>query len=568
MKLALRGFTGIVPKTDTELLPANAATVARDCYLDTGTIAPLNGNALVQALGNAGVISIYRMVDAPDPNTPVFLSFTAATDVVRVAMNSVNRYVITGNGVPQQTTYALATSGTTGAYPRAVRALGLPTPPTTPNVAPPLGGTPVSRSYTYTWLTDWTEESQPAVASAPQTGDANNTWTIQMSAPPTTFNGLPLGPIRRRLYRTEGTSATFQLVAEEPAVGAWTNNTFVDNLLDTANASNPGILGDALISSDWAPPPIDMIGAVLHPSGMVMGFSPGSNIVNMSESFQPHAYPPQYQLMTEYPIVGIGVSGSSVVILTTMYPYLVVGTEPGSMYLQQAGEPLPCLSKRSIIGMGSAVVFASNYGLVQIDLTNGTQIVTQTIFDYKQWDLRDPSGMIGAYAKGRLHFFSPSMTSDAWLMLDARQNIVQTSSATAVSFHTDTLTGELLFVNQGNIGRFDDPTIAPTTYTWTSKEFVMPHPMSMGAARIRFAPASSFFSGATDALTINVYANQVLVLTLPVTDEKPFRLPSGFKTHIWQVSITGNARVQSIEVAETVQNLDSLSQIDLMGIAQ
>ncbi len=572
MKIAVRGVTGIVPKTAPELLPANAATVARDCYLLNGNVAPLNNAELFAAVKTIGAETIYRMVDAPDPNIPAFLEWNIPVDVVGIPFGTTFRYSFTGPGiVPQATTYSMATSGAASgqAFPIASRPLGLPMPVHTPTVAPAAvtssgttSGTPVVRSYTYTWLTDWEEESMPAVASTPMTGDYNGTWLIAMDAPPTSFNGLPLAPIRRRLYRTEGTSAQFQLVAEEPAVGAWSNNQFADDLLNTADTSNPGILGDAMVSADWDAPPSDMLGACLHPSGMLMGFA--GNIVYVSEQFQPHAYPPQYQLKTEYPVVGIGVAGTSVVVLTTVYPYLVIGTTPGQMYLQRAGEPLPCLSKRSIVAMGTAVLYASTYGYVSIDINNGVSILTQQVFDYREWQAREPETMIAFYAEGRIHIYSPNLISDNWLMINVRDNVVTTVSQTATAFHADNLTGLPLFVNGQNAYSFDPTGGTPGSFTWTSKEFVLPHPLNFGAARILFTPAATSPNLVFTLFTGN--GDQRLQYT--VQSEKPFRLPAGFMNSRWQFTISGNATVKSVELAETVGNLDAISQLDMMNTAQ
>jgi hypothetical protein len=383
-----------------------------------------------------------------------------------------------------------------------------------------------------------------------------------MDAPPTAFNGLPLAPIRRRLYRTEGTSAQFQLVAEEPTVGAWANNQFADDLLDTADTSNPGILGDAMVSADWAAPPSDMVGICMHPSGMSMGFA--GNIVYVSEQYQPHAYPANYQLKTEYPIVGIGVAGTSVVVMTTVYPYLMIGTTPGQMYLQRAGEPLPCLSKRSIVGMGTAVLYASTYGLVSVDINAGVTIVTQQVFDYREWQARQPETMIAFYAEGLIHVYSPNLATDKWLMVNVRDNIVTTASQVATAFHADTLTGLPLFVNGQSIYSFDPAGGTPASAVWTSKEFVLPHPLNFGACRILFTPAA-----ASPSLVLNVFTdNGDLRFTYAVQSEAPFRMPSGFMSSRWQFTLTGNATVKSVEFAETVGNLDAISQLDMMNTAQ
>jgi len=60
----------------------------------------------------------------------------------------------------------------------------------------------------------------------------------------------------------------------------------------------------------------------------------------------------------------------------------------------------------------------------------------------------------------------------------------------------------------------------------------------------------------TPALTISLFARdtyyeKTLVFTTSITSQNVFRLPSGFKSDVWQVQLTGNVDVTSVSLATT-----------------
>jgi hypothetical protein len=77
-----------------------------------------------------------------------------------------------------------------------------------------------------------------------------------------------------------------------------------------------------------------------------------------------------------------------------------------------------------------------------------------------------------------------------------------------------------------------------------SKEYA-----NFGAARIM----ADFTSGKT--VTFKLYADKSLVFTTTVADNKPFRLPSGYRSDTYEVEVLSDIRVRSIHMAETVLGL-------------
>jgi hypothetical protein len=46
-----------------------------------------------------------------------------------------------------------------------------------------------------------------------------------------------------------------------------------------------------------------------------------------------------------------------------------------------------------------------------------------------------------------------------------------------------------------------------------------------------------------------------VVLDTVVTEERIIRLPIGFKSDLWQIELTGNTTVYSVQMAETAKGL-------------
>jgi hypothetical protein len=171
---------------------------------------------------------------------------------------------------------------------------------------------------------------------------AGGTWT--RDAPWNTVG------MTRRLYRSAGTNATFQLVAENITATTY-NDTITDALIP----------GDELISDDWLPPPATLRSVVSMPSGALAGIS-GSTLY-MSEPYQPHAWPTAYQFGLAYPAVALAAYGTVAVVGTLGQPYMADGVDPASVTLERVDSVWPCLSKRSMCSVGDGVIYATSHGM-------------------------------------------------------------------------------------------------------------------------------------------------------------------------------------------------------------
>ncbi|MGL1400235.1 hypothetical protein ACSTI4_24935, partial [Vibrio parahaemolyticus] len=76
----------------------------------------------------------------------------------------------------------------------------------------------------------------------------------------------------------------------------------------------------------YNPPPAGLRGLTAMPNGMMAAFD-GKDLY-FCEPYLPHAWPASYTLTTDFPIVGLGAFGTSLVVMTTGNLYLVSGTAP------------------------------------------------------------------------------------------------------------------------------------------------------------------------------------------------------------------------------------------------
>ncbi len=184
----ITGFSGLVPRLAKQLLGASQAQVATNCNLTSGDLRPRNGPLLVFAPVIANdIVSMFRM--EKDGNEK-WLAWDKDVDVARspVAGNTSRRFYYTGDGEPRASEYDMATAGA-GPYPSGCYVLGVAQPLNPPVVmAAGSAGSTVTRSYVYTFVTQWGEESAPSPASPVTTGKDDDTWALSGmdAAPPNT----------------------------------------------------------------------------------------------------------------------------------------------------------------------------------------------------------------------------------------------------------------------------------------------------------------------------------------------------------------------------------------------
>lgn len=541
-RLVVENFDGIIPRTEPHQLGDNQAQVAQNAKLYASDLRPWRGTAqdiLVTARTNA--LTIYKLYNYAGAST--WLQFLNDVDVAlspTVDTGDV-RFYYTGDGSPRKSNYALA-QGTNP--PHAYYEMGVPAPVAAPTLTLTVAGSGSNqtRAYVYTFVHAFGTLEEESAPSPPTTITANVIGsTVHLSL----FDTPPAGNYnwtKIRIYRsvTGNSTASYQFVAEIPLA-----TTTYDDTLTVAQ------LGEALSTLGWRPPPTDLTGIVNlgSASGVLAGFS--GNTVCFSEPFFPHAWPLAYQIALPYKIVGVGAVGSSLVVATDRYPYIISGGVPGQMQVERVQLLEPCVSKKSIASYADGVVYASPNGLVTIG-ASARDVSTRALFHREEWQALVPSGIIGAiYDTRYIATFTTGPQAGTAYVLDPTDTpaLSQVDMLTAKAVHVDSKTGSVWLINTAYTGIFqlDIDQVNLLTYTWRSKKWNMPIATSWSVCKVR----GDYTTGAAN---IALYVDGALVTTITPTDDQPIRLPP-FTAREFFFEVVGTRRIQQIQFATSVREL-------------
>lgn len=397
--------------------------------------------------------------------------------------------------------------------------------------------------------------------------------------------------MKRRLYRTAGTSGSWQLVSDD--VGT----SFIDELTDAQ------ILGDELISEGWEPPPAGLRGLCVHASGALAGFV--GNLLCLSEPLQPHAWPEAYRFSTDYPIVGITPFGSAIGVATEGNPYVADGVEPAAMSMPKYDGNAPCVSKRSVVSVGDGMLYASNHGLIYLSAAGvAPKPFTETWYTRDEWYPLNPSSMFCEFANGIVYCaYLTTRGESGILVFDTGVHL--NVSLTVSDIYADQATGTVYLGMADGIYLYDPAEQSyPMQQSWRSKEFIFPTPCNLGAAKIDFTlaidPATLLqliaeretltiknqallaaggFFGAMNFAGYNkrgvnsseayfvppippsndvqfvLRVGKEVVFQKVVKNSKAFRLPAGIKYDHCSVEVSGQGAIDEIRLAETMDAL-------------
>jgi hypothetical protein len=501
----------------------------------SGSIEPLKdvGSSLLTLPKVGTPQTIYRYGQDTVSDTQYWFHFTSDVDVARsqIAGDTSEWTFYTGDGVPKATYSALALSGSN--YPAAARRLGLPAPTGAATVT--AGGTPAegevaeTRVYTYTWVS---KESGFEFESAPAPASANVSVTSTETVTLSNFATLPTGLYNithKRVYRS--VSGVYLYVGETTAAAS----TFLDNVASDS-------LGEELPSLLWNQPPDDLEGLVNMPNGMMAAFR--GRDVYFCEPYRPFAWPEVYIQTLDYPVVGLGRMDTTLAVMTTGVPYLIQGTSPDAVAVVKSDLEQACVSKRSIVSFGGAVVYAAPDGLMMLS-PSGSKIITQELFSYAQWQSYFVPESIHAYQHDNQYiaFYDNGVTRGGFVYdMRTGQFILHDIYATA-GFRD--LQRDKLFL------AFADRTLKVWStgnfknYVWRSKVFTQPEIKGFSCAQVE---AESY------PMTLRVVADGVTIHTQTVTSRNPFRLPAKVGRD-WELELEGSAQVFSVSMANSMTEL-------------
>lgn len=598
--MKLLGFAGIVPKKSPQLLQDNEAQIAANTKLHSGEIRSWRrpGSVYPKQIPPFTPLSIYRMNNLAGDS--LWLSWPVEVDVVPGPVYDTGSPIYyTGDGAPKKTNASMAQVNPIN--PSNYLLMGVPTPTAAPTVVSTggttgSGATAETRTYLFTFLSEFgsiVEESAPSPTSALVMVNPGGTTVVSglpAAAPTGKYNITKV-----RVYRSvTGTSATTFMQCKDVDIGT-------TSFTDTTTALQ---LGMVLPSTSWAPPPDGLTGLVGMANGIMAGFV--DNQIYFSEPFMPHAWPPAYALSVEFPVVGLAAYGSSLVVATKGNPFIISGTTPAAMSQEKLPLYEPCVSKRSIASDEQGAMYASPNGIIKIGPGIADNVV-RGLFTRDEWAAYNPGSMLGEVHDGRYFlFYSFPNGEGGGLILDRNNQAspLTTTTVMTTALHADPVNANLFIAENDEIKGWDSDVVNDLHYEWRSKVFVMPRPVNFGAAQINgdfsslgaaarlqallaylkaqnqtiwdsargmlgtlgdqgvneYALGGSLMlplpTAAEDKFVLlSVYADGVLRARIKVSNDKPFRLPSGFKADRWEFVVNGNVAIRFIKFAETSKEL-------------
>lgn len=559
MRLEFFNFGGIVPRTDSELLPAPMAQVAENVKLWNGKLRKFSldtSTDLVTKAGAGDVLAIYRWgAVAGDPDSGHWFNWTADVDVMRgpIQGDTTERTYFTfadASQKPQMTFAGVATGGVD--LPNISYDLGVPAPISGGEAVSVSGdvGEPedaLTRSYAITYVTEQGEEGPPLFFG-------EHTWYPGNTV---SLVGLPTGPVTgsydfgtKNIYRTvtgsEGTEFAF-IGSVTMAATAYT-----DVILDSD-------MGDDLVSQLYDPPPEDMHSINALANGIAFGFS--KNQVCIAEPNLPHAWNPLNRYTTDYPIVGGGKFDNTIVAVTEKTTHIITGYSPDTFDGQETPIPHGCVAKRSITEGSFGVGYAAERGYIVIGPA-GPQVISEPYFSEDEWAEQDLSSMIAAVWNDRIIWFvDVNSTSQTGYLFDPRnpeqglialENPFGSGSSNKIgAFYADPLTKELWMVSRGgNLRRFDYGT-GSMPMRWRSRDVLVPYETHFPVGRVR--------ADATAQWRFVLYADGVERHSEEATGTATFRMPRGYRARRFAVQIENSAdaddSVLSVEIAQSIRGL-------------
>jgi len=636
----------MIPARDPTLLPESAAGYARNASLYKGNLQGFKQSALVYTLSNSAAQMVYRApLGSPyDYANSVWMEFTDPyTNVIRapVIKDTYKRYYFfSPSNVPQYSPLASIQSNA------AKLTLGVPTPEQAPVVIPtaPLPPSPKTattttsstasssttgsanatagsgattttsstgssstttsttsptsstsgsssgtgstttttsiatapvmetRAYIYTWVTSYGEEGAPSLPTV-VTSPVGSSYSVTVYPPLSSdTSGRSLSSVN--IYRTvtdASGNAQYYFVTTLAIGSTVFNDTILDSTIST---------GTILPSLNWTPPPA-LQGCVAMPNGILAGWANDREIW-FCEPYRPHAWPVAYSISVDFSIVGLGVTGSSLVIATTGNPYIATGITPGSMSLQKISIHEPCISRSSIVSSQEAVYYVSENGLIAIN-PGMADIISKALITRQDWAALGPAKFCAAKYSSSYLAFAKSTTlgdgsGDNGLVIDNSSpntpyiNIRFPTSVTNII--QDEITGEALLISNNAVYQWDaQSSTSQAPYLWRSRTFQFLYRQQFVAALIYFTlPTSVTIPTPTSAtrntsqpqtfdptkqyLLFRVYADGNLVLTREVQQSvELIMIPSGFKANFWQFELEGQVVITNFQVATAVKDL-------------
>lgn len=630
MKLTFQQFSGIAPRIAPRLLPATLAQEALDVKLWSGELRPHYADTIIKYIPST-TQSIYRYKWKNKKYN--WLGWAKSVNVVKGPVyddenNRIYLMVNDGTGFLVTDSSLLEDRDYINGLESKAYAVAIPEPGQSDIwVSGGTGSGDIeSRSYVYCYVRQWPDgtidigkSSGPLKNNSDRsryTVDVRPGQVVDMSIvdPIAHANGIGAGINKIYIYRSEVTSAGQALysyvdqfdvntnrVTNNPAA-VWVSNGSYYKYSDSKPNTS---LGEACPSIYWDAPVTGLKGLVSLQNGLFAAYK--DSTIYVSDWNAPHAWPYEHTVTIDYPIVGLGSFGNTIVVCTEAAPVLITVTDPTKPTTRAIQENCPCVSAGSIVSTRNGVIFASTNGLILINSASPT-FITEKIITQDEWLPLHPESLQAAFLNNTYYgfFMNPTEKAAGFLFdLDSytystvynsivSSGMVYTSQPTKIVYN-DVEQSQLYVCYplenkaQYSLNSFGTDSRINKSFRWRSKVNVSPQGLfTLSCAQVNFTKLSSLkpeppvwegrLAGSAlgmvyvnkqlvngwcktntielyDKTVFNYYVDGKLRFTKNIVDSKPFRLPSGFRGETVEIELKSNSHVHSVILASSMGEL-------------
>ena len=630
MKLTFQQFSGIAPRIAPRLLPATLAQEALDVKLWSGELRPHYADTIIKYIPST-TQSIYRYKWKNKKYN--WLGWAKSVNVVKGPVyddenNRIYLMVNDGTGFLVTDSSLLEDRDYINGLESKAYAVAIPEPGQSDIwVSGGTGSGDIeSRSYVYCYVRQWSDgtidvgkSSGPLKNSSDRsryTVDVRPGQVVDMSIvdPIAHANGIGAGINKIYIYRSEVTSAGQALysyvdqfdvntnrVTNNPAA-VWVSNGSYYKYSDSKPNTS---LGEACPSIYWDAPVTGLKGLVSLQNGLFAAYK--DSTIYVSDWNAPHAWPYEHTVTIDYPIVGLGSFGNTIVVCTEAAPVLITVIDPTKPTTRAIQENCPCVSAGSIVSTRNGVIFASTNGLVLINSASPT-FITEKIITQDEWLPLHPESLQAAFLNNTYYgFFTNPTEKAAGFLFDldsytystvynsiVSSGMVYTSQPTKIVYN-DVEQSQLYVCyplenkTQYSLNSFGTDSRINKSFRWRSKVNVSPQGLfTLSCAQVNFTklsnlkPESPVWEGRLagsalgmvyvnkqpvngwcktntielyDKTVFNYYVDGKLRFTKNIVDSKPFRLPSGFRGETVEIELKSNSHVHSVILASSMGEL-------------
>lgn len=630
MKLTFQQFSGIAPRIAPRLLPATLAQEALDVKLWSGELRPHYADTIIKYIPST-TQSIYRYKWKNKKYN--WLGWAKSVNVVKGPVyddenNRIYLMVNDGTGFLVTDSSLLEDRDYINGLESKAYAVAIPEPGQSDIwVSGGTGSGDIeSRSYVYCYVRQWSDgtidvgkSSGPLKNSSDRsryTVDVRPGQVVDMSMvdPIAHANGIGAGINKIYIYRSEVTSAGQALysyvdqfdvntkrVTNNPAAVWVADGSYYKYSDSKPNTS----LGEACPSIYWDAPVTGLKGLVSLQNGLFAAYK--DSTIYVSDWNAPHAWPYEHTVTIDYPIVGLGSFGNTIVVCTEAAPVLITVTDPTKPTTRAIQENCPCVSAGSIVSTRNGVIFASTNGLVLINSASPT-FITEKIITQDEWLPLHPESLQAAFLNNTYYgFFTNPTEKAAGFLFDldsytystvynsiVSSGMVYTSQPTKIVYN-DVEQSQLYVCyplenkTQYSLNSFGTDSRINKSFRWRSKVNVSPQGLfTLSCAQVNFTKVSNLkpeppvwegrLAGSAlgmvyvnkqpvngwcktntielyDKTVFNYYVDGKLRFTKNIVDSKPFRLPSGFRGETVEIELKSNSHVHSVILASSMGEL-------------